>query len=281
MTTIHKTKMSMETQTKRRIRAVWLGLLVSGLFLLWWSEFSSIGQRFEFWVSRQFYQPGVGFPLQNSDAFEFWWHTFPKRAVFLIPIWALGQIIYGLWLRKQAQWSARQREEWLRWVVLFVVGLLIPMFLVYLKKWTNQACPWSLSEFGGQLPYVHLFDPRPWPARSQACWPAGHVGVGLALLAVTFVGGWPRALWRNDAQLNKPRSRYLSAMAFAIYAVSLSMILGFSQVMRGAHFISHQFWSVWWAVVLAMILAHLKIIQPRWWWGTYLESNIEKKREID
>ena len=115
-----------------------------------------------------------------------------------------------------------------RWCAIFFIGLLAPVVLSALKKWTNQACPWSLSDFGGTLPYVHLLDPRPWAARSQACWPAGHAAVGLSMLVVSFVGGWPRALWRDEATLAAPRSPWISAGAFAAYAVELSMALGFS-----------------------------------------------------
>ena len=250
---------------QKRIRWIWLGLLVSGVFLLWWSEFSALGQRVEFWVSAQFYQAGVGFPLRDSAHFEFWWHTFPKRMMFLVPIWALIQIIYGVFLKSKKRLDKAHRNEWQRWLTLFIVGLLIPLFLSLLKKWTNQTCPWSLTDFGGVLPYVHLFDPRPWPAFSQACWPAGHAAVGLSLLIVSFVGGWPRALWCSAQTLSAPRSRFLGASAFAFYAVVLSMVLGFSQVMRGAHFLSHQFWSLWLVLVFCMIFVRLGVIKTRWW----------------
>ncbi len=264
-----------EQTTRRRIRAAWLALLVSGIFLLWWSEFSSVGYALEFWVSRQFYQAGVGFPLRDSARFDFWWHIFPKRMMFLLPLWALIQIIYGAVLLRQQRLVGIRREEWLRWCTIFVVGLLIPVLLSALKKWTNQACPWSLQDFGGNLPYVHLLDPRPWAARSQACWPAGHAAVGLSLLVVSFVGGWPRALWRDESALLAPRSPWLSAGAFATYAVVLSMVLGFSQVMRGAHFISHQVWSLWIVLVFNLLMVQLGVIQSRWWYGYRDESESE------
>ena len=256
-----------EQTTRRRIRWAWLALLVSGIFLLWWSEFSALGQAVEFWVSRQFYQVGVGFPLRDSARFDFWWHIFPKRMMFLLPLWALLQIIYGAILRYENRLYGLYREEWLRWCAVFIFGLMISVLLNELKKETNQACPWNLQVFGGKLPYVHLLDPRPWAAHSQACWPAGHAAVGLSLLVVSFVGGWPRALWRDESALRAPRSPWLSAGAFAAYAVVLSMVLGFSQVMRGAHFISHQIWSLWIVLVFNLLLVQLGLIKTRWWYG--------------
>lgn len=254
-----------ERKVQRRIRLAWLALLISGVVLLWWSEFSRWGLAVEFWVSRQFYQAGVGFPLRDSAQFDFWWHIFPKRMMFLLPLWALLQIIYGFVLRHQNRLAGIRQDEWLRWCAIFFIGLLTPVVLSALKKWTNQACPWSLSDFGGTLPYVHLFDPRPWGARTQACWPAGHAAVGLSMLVVSFVGGWPRALWRDEVTLAAPRSPWLSAGAFAAYAVVLSMVLGFSQVMRGAHFISHQVWSLWIVLVFNMLFVQLGVIKTRWW----------------
>ena len=254
-----------ERKVQRRIRLAWLALLISGVVLLWWSEFSRWGLAVEFWVSRQFYQAGVGFPLRDSAQFDFWWHIFPKRMMFLLPLWALLQIIYGFVLRHQNRLAGIRRDEWLRWCAIFFIGLLTPVLLSVLKKWTNQACPWSLSDFGGTLPYVHLLDPRPWAARTQACWPAGHAAVGLSMLVVSFVGGWQRALWRDEVTLAAPRSPWLSAGAFAAYAVVLSMVLGFSQVMRGAHFISHQVWSLWIVLVFNMLFVQLGVIKTRWW----------------
>ena len=108
-----------ERKVQRRIRLAWLALLISGVVLLWWSEFSRWGLAVEFWVSRQFYQAGVGFPLRDSAQFDFWWHIFPKRMMFLLPLWALLQIIYGFVLRHQNRLAGIRRDEWLRWCAIF------------------------------------------------------------------------------------------------------------------------------------------------------------------
>lgn len=254
---------SKELVALRRLRRMWWGLLISGLCLLWWTEFSALGTWFEFWVSTQFYVPGVGFPLKYSPGFEFWWHKFPKYVVYALPIWAVLNVLYAIWRRSRL--SVRQREQLRRWIVLLVLGVLSSVLLSLLKKWTNQACPWSLTEFGGVLPYVHLFEARPWPPGSQACWPAGHASVGLSLLVVSFVGGLPRTLWSNQMRWSESRFVLLSGFAFAIYAVLISMALGFSQVMKGAHFISHQFWSLWFVLVFLCFFTQVGVISLRWW----------------
>ena len=60
-----------EGAVQQRIRMVWLCLLVSGLFLLWFSEFSEMGLAFDFWVSRQFFHGSGRFGENdtNNDGF--------------------------------------------------------------------------------------------------------------------------------------------------------------------------------------------------------------------
>jgi membrane-associated PAP2 superfamily phosphatase len=42
-----------------------------------------------------------------------------------------------------------------------------------LKQVTNVDCPWSLADFGGRLPYVHLFADRPDSLPRAQCFPGG------------------------------------------------------------------------------------------------------------
>ena len=42
-----------------------------------------------------------------------------------------------------------------------------------------------------------------------------------------------------------PYSRKWATMA-VVFAVGLGLLMGFGQVMRGAHFFSHNLWSAWW-----------------------------------
>lgn len=104
-----------------------------------------------------------------------------------------------------------------------------------LKESTNVDCPWSLAEFGGKMPYVHLFADRPDSLPPARCFPGGHSSSGFALLALYF-------------PLLGRRRR--TARAVLVVALLVGGTFAFGQQARGAHFFSHDLWSaaiVWFA----------------------------------
>jgi membrane-associated PAP2 superfamily phosphatase len=111
-----------------------------------------------------------------------------------------------------------------------------------LKATTNVDCPWSLSIFGGDRPYVHLLGDRPDDLPRGRCFPGGHSGSGFALLPLYF-------LWRG-------RSRRLAALGLAA-GLLVGGVFAFGQQARGAHFLSHDVWSaaIAWACGLAVYVA--------------------------
>jgi membrane-associated PAP2 superfamily phosphatase len=96
--------------------------------------------------------------------------------------------------------------------------------VAYLKAITNIACPWDLSLFGGTEPYIHLLQSRPSYLPYNQCFPAGHASVGYAWAALFY-------FFRQVA----PRWRFIGLAT----GLSLGLMLGLAQQLRGAHFISH------------------------------------------
>lgn len=117
----------------------------------------------------------------------------------------------------------------------FVVGLL--------KKSTARACPWDLARYGGQLPYHDLWStPLFNLAEPGRCFPGGHASGGFALLALV-----PLLQGRRRCQA-------------AVFALALGTLMGWSRMMQGAHFLSHNLWSAW--VCWAMVMLCYAIIRP-------------------
>ena len=113
-----------------------------------------------------------------------------------------------------------------------------------LKQTTNVDCPWSLAEFGGQRPYVHLFARRPAGLPLARCFPGGHSSSGFALFSLYF-------LWLG-------RSRRAARLALAL-ALLVGGLFAFGQEARGAHFLSHDVWSaavVWCACVGVYVIGY-------------------------
>lgn len=68
----------------------------------------------------------------------------------------------------------------------------------------------------------------PGPGR---CFPGGHASSGFAVMALFFLF-YPQ----------RPR------LAWCCWCggIALGMLMGFGQIMRGAHFLTHNLWAGWW-----------------------------------
>lgn len=138
--------------------------------------------------------------------------------------------------------SARaHRLYWLGVIVL--TALLVPA----LKRVTDTSCPWDLTLFGGQMPYVPHWLVGVRDGGPGHCFPAGH-----PVNAFAFVGLYFQ--WRG----HHPRR----ARAALLVVVIAGAVLGATQVMRGAHFASHVGWS---ACVCWTLAGSAAAIQTRLW----------------
>lgn len=123
-------------------------------------------------------------------------------------------------------------------VLIILIALpLGPALVSFLKSSTNVACPYALTEYGGKLPYIRVFEAYPQdnqPQKQQRCFPAGHASGGFALLALFY--------------LPKTRRNKYKMVATALTVGSL---MGGYKMMVGHHFISHTLISmvVCWLVV--------------------------------
>ncbi|GGB80254.1 hypothetical protein GCM10011352_02440 [Marinobacterium zhoushanense] len=118
------------------------------------------------------------------------------------------------------------------------------MLVALAKQMTGVECPWNLQPFGGTQVYLPLLQQLLQGGGDGVCFPAGHASAGYAWLALYFA-----------AKTAAPRWRY------AALAVGLGggLLFGLSQQLRGAHFLSHDLWSMvlcWYAV---MLLARLML----------------------
>lgn len=119
-----------------------------------------------------------------------------------------------------------------------LVSLLMAFSVVaWLKTVTNIACPWDLSMFGGSQPYFDLFTTRPSNLPTGHCFPAGHASVGYAWIALYYF-----------FQIVNPARRF-HGLALGIVP---GLILGITQQLRGAHFISHDVTTL----LLCLLIAH-------------------------
>lgn len=110
------------------------------------------------------------------------------------------------------------------------------------KRLTNMDCPWSLTRYGGERPYVGLFEARPEALPRGECFPGAHSAGAFALFAFYFV-------WRGT----RPRRARLALSC----VVALGLAFAATQWARGAHFVSHDLASALlaWLVCLGLYAA--------------------------
>jgi len=148
-----------------------------------------------------------------------------------------------LWLATAAAWltaTIRPRlAPWRRPLAYLTLTTLAATLLVsWIKSWTDVDCPWDLLRYGGERPWLGLFAARPAGLPRGVCFPAGHASAGYAWVATYFFARATRPRWRHRA---------LAA------GLGLGLAFGIAQQLRGAHFLSHDLWTlaICWLVALA------------------------------
>jgi len=136
----------------------------------------------------------------------------------------------------------RTRHAW-RWPLLSL-GLSIALstgLVSLLKHLTHMDCPWDLARYGGSHPYFGLFQARH-GIPASGCFPAGHASAGYAWVALYFFALAVRPSWR------------LPALAIGLCT---GLVFGLTQQLRGAHFLSHDLWSLLICWTVPLLLFHV------------------------
>ncbi|WP_078059816.1 phosphatase PAP2 family protein [Xanthomonas massiliensis] len=134
-----------------------------------------------------------------------------------------GGVAAGLFA---ASWRWPALRPWRRALGYAVAAVVLSTLAVsVLKHLTGMDCPWDLQRYGGTRPLLGLFQARPagLPPPTE-CFPAGHASAGYAWMSLYFA-----------ALLARPRWRWAGLAA----GIGLGLLFGFSQQLRGAHFLSH------------------------------------------
>lgn len=129
-------------------------------------------------------------------------------------------------------WCVRQPQvrAWRTPLAYLVLAVLLSTLLVaWVKAWSNMDCPWDLARYGGIRPFISLFDIRPLGLERGRCFPAAHAGAGYAWVALYYFLCVVRPAWR------------FRGLALGL---GTGVLFGVSQQLRGAHFLSHDLWTL-------------------------------------
>lgn len=180
----------------------------------------------------------IGFTLQNNYLLKFIFHDVGQHTARLLFIVLIIMIWRPLGVFKCIHKANR--------IHLVVSTLLASIVIIVIKRISQTSCPWSLSEFGGVIPYVSHWQWNINTPDAGHCFPGGHASSGFAFIAASF--------WFRNYSLRLSRwIWYLSSL--------IGLIFGWTQQMRGAHFFSHTLWS--WAICASLGLVYFYIVQRK------------------
>jgi len=163
-----------------------------------------------------------GFPLKENAWIEAVLHRGMRNLSW--SLWGLMVVgsVFPIGFLRRLQ-VAERMQLW----VSVLGGLVV---ISVLKRLSDTSCPWDLQAFGGTAEHVSHWAIGRRDGGGGHCFPAGHASAGFA-----FIGSW-FALHRRLPRL---------ARAWWWASVAAGVLLGLSQQMRGAHFMSHTLWSGW------------------------------------
>lgn len=182
-----------------------------------------------------------GFALRHNHGFTVAFHQVPRAiSIALVVALLAGMALPWGFMKKL---SAAQRAQ----LALSVLGAVALTALV--KRTSATSCPWDLQQFGGAVPYVSHWAWGVSDGGPGHCFPAGH-----ASAAFGFVAGW----WVLRRTLPGLATWWLSA------ALVAGLLLGVSQQIRGAHFMSHTLWTAWICWSFGLAWECLRVAWVRW-----------------
>jgi membrane-associated PAP2 superfamily phosphatase len=149
-------------------------------------------------------------------------YTGPKVAIIILGIALLALALGPASWRNRLGLAGPARRN--LFVAILTLGS-VPAFVGMLKSTTNVFCPAEIRAYGGDVPYVRVLECYPAndrPNRRGRCFPAGHASGGFALIGLVGLARTSRA-----------------RMLAVLLSLGVGGMMGFYQMAKGAHYLSH------------------------------------------
>ena len=219
---MHQSSLSFEPRLFWLINSI--GLILSVIVL---NQFFSVNGAVDHWFIQPWVASDGSFPYREN-----WWlttiaHNWVKYFILGIVLIYIIQFVGSFFIHT---WRDK------RWVSGYVLlAMLCSSSLVgTLKSMSEHACPWSLAQpsSDGIMWLSHTLN-------LGKCFPGGHSSAGFGWLALFFA-----------YHLHAPKKAWLYLLA----ALVLGSGMGWTQMMRGAHFLSHNLWTLWFTWLVNVVL---------------------------
>jgi membrane-associated PAP2 superfamily phosphatase len=173
----------------------------------------------------------MGFALRSNPFMVHVMHEGARDLSWVLVIGLFAAIRWPLGFLRRLSMGGRAQ------LALTVLASVIAVSLI--KHASHTSCPWDLQEFGGVARYVSHWSWGVDDGGPGGCFPAGHASAAFAYMGGYFV-------------LRRVSPRVAAVWLGA--AVAAGLVLGVSQQLRGAHYMSHTLWTAWvcWTVGFAI-----------------------------
>lgn len=200
---------------------IWMSLILITMFIIFIWVFP-IGGSIDLYLIQPWVSSIGTFPYKNNWYLAKLDHTYVKQIVILI-----YASYFFLWCGS-FKFSKLKSKRW-QYGYMFWVSMLCTCLIGFIKAHSAPACPWYMTH---ETATGFIWD---FSATAGHCFPGGHASTGFALLTGYFV-------YRLNQQ-----SR---AWFYLVAGTLIGFGMGWAQMMRGAHFLSHNLWTMWFCLAI-------------------------------
>ncbi len=203
--------------------------------------------QFDIRISEFFYNNGQWLIQKGAQPYAFIFYDGPKALLILSALYLISILIIK-YTQSSNIASIIDDNKFRKFMIplsvreisyLLIVLIVVPSTIALLKGVTHVSCPNHLTLFGGDLPYLNLWQSMLTKTDAK-CFPAAHASAGFSLYGLAFL-----------PTLYKYRYRI-----FEIVTV-LGWTMGIYKMMFGDHFFSHTLVSMLLSLTIACAFASL------------------------
>lgn len=240
-------------------KLMWLKLLCLTLIAAVTFEHSELDIR----ISELFYTNGQWFLEKGAQPYAFLFYDGPKALLILSAIYLMAVLIIK-YRQSSNNTAIANDSHFSKFMVPFSVReigyllsvlIIVPSSIALLKGVTHVSCPNHLTLFGGDLPYLNIWQNITAKTDSK-CFPAAHASAGFSLYGLAFL-----------PSLHKYRYRI-----FTVVTV-LGWTMGLYKMSFGDHFFSHTLVSMLLSLTTTCTFASFLFKKATIYEGRNIESN--------
>lgn len=212
-------------------------ILISSFFILWF--YIPVGSNLDLTLISPWVDSAGQFPFKDSWFLATLNHRYVKNIIILIYCFYFFTWIASFKFKKLKP----LRHDY---AYFFFASMLCTILIGFIKAHSAHACPWDMT-----VPTNTGFTWN-FSAIDGHCFPGGHASTGFALMTGYFV------YFKSNTK---------RAYFFLITGLILGFTMGWAQMMRGAHFLSHNLWTAWitWLInfIVYMLIHYYQMVKQK------------------